>query len=101
MREKFKELGLNKGGLTVDGFLKSIQQEREQDPDFLEPMGPKSEAQLYMMTSGASYPSATMTAGLTGSYLFTYLHVKWREISLTALRTRFGRPLQRLCKMRL
>jgi hypothetical protein len=82
LRGKFKELGLDKHGLTVDEFLRSIQQEREQDPDFLEPMGPKSEGQLYMMTSGASYPSATMTAGITGSYLFTDLHVKWREIEL-------------------
>jgi len=82
LRAKFEELELDKGGLSVEEFLKSIQQEREQDPDFLEPMGPKSEAQLYMMTSGASYPSATMTAGITGSYLFTDLHVKWREIEL-------------------
>jgi hypothetical protein len=45
-------------------------------------MGPKSEAQLHMMTTGASYPSATMTAGITRSYLFTDIHVKWREIEL-------------------
>lgn len=34
------------------------------------------------MSSGASYPSATMTAGITGSYLFTDIHVRWREIEL-------------------
>src|SRR5487761_133594 len=68
--------------LTVDEFLKSIYGQRERDPDFLEPMGPKSEAQLFMMTTGASYPSARMTASITGSYLFTDLHVKWREIEL-------------------
>lgn len=82
LRAKFEELDLGKNGLTVDDFLKSIQEEREQDPDFLEPMGPKSEAQLYMMSSGASYPSAAMTANITGSYLFTDLHVRWREIEL-------------------
>jgi hypothetical protein len=82
LRRKFEELGLGKNGLNVDEFLKSIQQERGQDPDFLAPLSPKSEAQLYMMTTGASYPSATMTAGITGSYLFIDIHVKWREIEL-------------------
>lgn len=82
LRRKFEELGLGKNGLNVDEFLNSIQQEREEDPNFLEPLGPKSEAQLCMITTGASYPSATMTAGITGSYLFTDIHVKWREIEL-------------------
>ncbi len=82
LRGKFEELGLGENGVNIDEFLKSIHQEREQDPDFLEPLGPKSEAQLYMMTTGASYPSAAMTAGIIGSYLFTDIHVKWREIEL-------------------
>ena len=34
------------------------------------------------MTTGASYPSAMMTAGITGSYLFTDIRLKWREIEL-------------------
>lgn len=82
LRRKFEELGLGKEGLQIDEFLKSIHQERERDPDFLEPLGPKSEAQLFMMTTGASYPSAKMTANITGSYLFTDIQVKWREIEL-------------------
>jgi hypothetical protein len=82
LRSKFEEFGLGTKGANVDEFLKSIHEEREQDPDFLEPMGPKSEAQLSMITTGASYPSATMTAGITGSYLFTDIHVRWREIEL-------------------
>jgi hypothetical protein len=82
LRAKFEELGLGKSGVNVDEFLKSIQQERERDPDFLEPMGPQSEAQMYMMTTGASYAGAVMTAGITGSYLFTDIRVKWREIEL-------------------
>jgi hypothetical protein len=82
LRAKFEELGLGETGVSIDEFLKSIHQERERDPDFLEPMGPKSEGQLYMMTTGAAYPSAAMTAGITGSYLFTDIHVKWREIEL-------------------
>lgn len=82
LRRKFVELGLGKDGLQVEEFLESIHQERDQDPDFLEPMGPKSKGQLYMMTSGASYPSAKMTANITGSYLFTDIHVRWMEIEL-------------------
>ena len=82
LRRTFAELGLSKGGLTVDEFLKSIHQERERDPNFLEPVGPENESQLFMMSSGASYPSAKMTANLTGSYLFSDLYVRWREIEL-------------------
>lgn len=82
LRQKFEEFGLGRSGVKVDDFLKSIHQEREQDADFLEPLGPKSEAQLFMMTTGASYPSAKMTAGITGSYLFTDIYVRWREIEL-------------------
>jgi hypothetical protein len=82
LRQKFEELGLAKAGYTVDEFLKYIQQVREEDPDFLEPMDPKGDAQMFMITSGASYPSATMTASITGSYLFTDIYVKWKEIEL-------------------
>jgi rubrerythrin len=82
LRRKFEELGLGKEGLHVDEFLKSIHQEREQDPDFLEPLGSRSEAQLFMMSTGASYPSAKITANIAGSYLFTDVQVKWLEIEL-------------------
>ncbi len=82
LRREFEERGLGENGLTVDEFLNSIQEERDRDPDFLEPVGPKSEGQVYTITSGASYPSAKMTAGITGSYLFTDIHLKWREIEL-------------------
>lgn len=82
LRIKFVELGLGKDGLQVEEFLESIHQERDRDPDFLEPLGPKSEAQLYIMSSGASYPSAKMTANITGSYLFTDIRVRWKEIEL-------------------
>jgi AraC-like DNA-binding protein len=82
LRDKFEELGLDAKGENVDDFLESIHREREQDPDFLEPMGPNNEAQLLTMTSGASYLSAAMTASITGSYLFTDIPVKWREIEM-------------------
>lgn len=82
LRRKFEELGLGNKGLQVDEFLKSVNEARERDPDFLEPMGPKSQAQLLVTTTGASYPSAKMTANITGSYLFTDIALKWREIEL-------------------
>ena len=82
LRGKFVELGLGKDGLQVEDFLESIRQERDRNPDFLEPLGPRSEAQLFMMSCGASYPSAKMTANITGSYLFTDIQVRWMEIEL-------------------
>ena len=82
LREKFEELDLGARGAKVDDFLKSIHQEREQDPDFLEPMEPGGEGQLSIITSGTSYPSAAMTAGITSSYLFTDINVRWREIEM-------------------
>jgi AraC-like DNA-binding protein len=82
LERKFEELHLGANGLTIDEFMKSIHKEREEDPNFLEPLGPKSEAQVVTISSGASYASASMTAGITGSYLFTDIYAKWREIEL-------------------
>jgi AraC-like DNA-binding protein len=48
----------------------------------LEPLGPESESQLFTITTGASYPSAAITARITRSYLFTDLYVRWRELEL-------------------
>lgn len=82
LKRKFEELDLGKGGLRFDQFLESIHLERDEDPDFLEPLGPENEGQLSIVSSGASYPGAKIVADLTGSYLFTDIHVKWREIEL-------------------
>lgn len=83
LRQIFEEQGIGRReGYTVDGFLKFIHEERERDLDFLEPLGPEPEGQLHVATTGACYPSAKMTAIITGSYLFTDLHVRWREIEL-------------------
>lgn len=82
LRRKFEELGLAKEGLTLDQFLKTIQAQRDADPDFLEPLGSQGDEQVFAVSSGASYPSATMTANITGSYLFTDIGVKWKEIEL-------------------
>ena len=82
LERKFEELGLGKGGLKKEDFLKSVQEDRDRDPDFLEPMDPNGDSQFFTFSSGASYPSATMTARLTGSYLFTDIYLKWKEIEL-------------------
>lgn len=82
LRRKFKELNLGRGGLTVEEFLESVQRERDEDPDFLEPLSPKSDGQVLVMSSGASYSSATITANITKSYLFTDIQSKWLEIEL-------------------
>ncbi|MGA8152267.1 MAG: hypothetical protein WB952_15045 [Terriglobales bacterium] len=81
LRAKFEELGLG-NGIKVDEFLKSIHQERDRDPDFLEPAVPNAEGQLSIVTTGTPYPSAAMTARITGSYLFTDIYVRWREIEM-------------------
>jgi hypothetical protein len=81
LRRKFLESG-GQSGLGVDEFIRHVQEERDENPDFLEPIGAGSDGQLMAMFSGAAYPSAVMTAALTGSYLFTDIHSKWREIEL-------------------
>ncbi len=82
LRRIFEELEVDKEGVTADEFLESIHRDREKDPDFLEPLGPGDSSQLFYLTTGASFPSAKMTANITGSYLFSDLHVKWREIEI-------------------
>lgn len=82
LKQKFEELDLKEKGVSFDEFIKTIHEERERNPDFLEPLGPEADGQFYMISSGASYPSATLTANLTGSYLFTDIHSKWKEIEL-------------------
>lgn len=80
LREKFREQG--KSAIEVQELLESIHQERERDPNFLEPMVPDAPGQVSVMTTGASYSGAKVTAGITGSYLFTDISFRWREIEL-------------------
>jgi hypothetical protein len=82
LKRIFEERGLAKDWHSVDEFLKFVQQERDRDPNFLEPLDTLCNGQMYTITSGAPYPGAKMTAGITGSYLFTDLGVKWKEIEL-------------------
>lgn len=77
-----KKLGLEKDGYTAKDFLKYVNKQRESDPNFLEPVGPGSDGQLHMMSTGASYDIAQLTASITKSYLVTDIYYKWREIEI-------------------
>jgi hypothetical protein len=71
------------GDVSKEDLLAFVQQLREEDPDFLEPMDvDENKAQLTIVTSGGGYNVVRLTASLTGSYLVTDLHVRWREIEL-------------------
>jgi hypothetical protein len=81
IRGIFKELSLGDKKYTEDDFLEYIHSIRDNDPDFLEPLGtgPKS-AQLHMVSSGGNYEMASVAARMSGSYLFTDLQAKWAMI---------------------
>lgn len=80
LREKFREHGIGTDQSEVEEVLAFVRAERERNPDFLEPFGPRSQGRLSVMTSGASYSGAKLTAALTGSYLFTDISFRWKEI---------------------
>ena len=68
--------------ITKEDLLAYVQRRRAEDPDFLEPLGSENGGQLHMFTSGASYNIACVVSELTGAYLITDLHAKWKEIEL-------------------
>ena len=77
------KLAQNEKGVSKEDLLAYVHQKREEDPDFLEPMGiGKDESQLTIFTTGAMYNVARLTATLTGSYLVTDIHSRWKEIEL-------------------
>jgi len=83
LRKLFKELDLGKEGLTFEEFISYIDKKREKDPYFLETITPgKHISQLLMLSSGASYDIAKLTANLTGSYLLTDIYSRWKEIEV-------------------
>ncbi len=82
LERTFDELGLEKESLTPQQFLAYIQQRRDEDPDFLEQLGPDVSGQLHMFTTGASYDIAMLTSNLTDSYLVTDVYSKWKEIEI-------------------
>jgi len=77
-----KKLDLEKDGYTAKDFLKYVKKQRESDPNFLEPVGPGSDGQLHIMSTGAGYDIAQLTSRITKSYLVTDIYVKWREIEI-------------------
>lgn len=68
-------------GVSKEDLLAYVRKMREEDPDFLEPLG-LGESQLNMFSSGAMYNVAHLTASLTKSYLVTDMYSRWREIEL-------------------
>lgn len=80
---EFDKLTQKEKGVSKEDLLAYVQQKREEDPDFLEPMGMgKNESQLTILTTGAMYNIARLTAALTESYLVTDIYSKWKEIEL-------------------
>jgi hypothetical protein len=77
-----KKLDLEKDGYTAKDFLEYVKNERECDPNFLEPLGPGSDGQLHIFSTGANYEIAKLTSNITRSYLVTDIYFKWREIEI-------------------
>jgi hypothetical protein len=80
---EFEKLASNEKDVSKEDLLAYVHQKREEDPDFLEPMGMgKNESQLTIFKSGTMYNVACLTATLTGSYLVTDMYSRWKEIEL-------------------
>jgi hypothetical protein len=81
--QRLAELEDQAKGITKEALLEHVRKQRAEDRDFLDVVGVGEEnAQLQMMSTGAAYNMAKLTASLTGSYLVTDLSVKWKEIEL-------------------
>ncbi len=84
IRRAAKELFLNLSEKEHEKIIKEIESDREKHPFYLEPVikngVPSSE--LHMMSSGACNYIAKITAEISGSYLFTDIPPKWREIEI-------------------
>jgi hypothetical protein len=80
--EQMKNVVGTSGKVTKEGLLAYVHQRRAADPDFLAPLGPENDTQLHAVSAGAGYNIACMVSELTGSYLVTDLHVKWKEIEV-------------------
>ena len=80
---KLDELTQGAKGVSKEDMLAYLRKTREEDPDFLEPMGTgENNSQLTMFSSGAMYNVARMTATITESYLLTDMPSRWMEIEL-------------------
>ena len=80
---KLEDIARHEDGISKEDLLTHVRRMRDNDPDFLEPFSiERPSSQLSIVSSGANYDVARITASLTGSYLITDLYVKWREIEL-------------------
>jgi SEC-C motif len=82
LRRMFRDMAKERppSDFTEDDFISYIHSVRAQDPDFLEPIGPKTGGQLHVQFSGGLFEMAASAAQMTGSYLFTDLKAKWAQI---------------------
>lgn len=76
----FRELPASPDKPSEEDFIEFVQRERDQDIDFLEPLGDGNSGQLLIHSSGSGYEEAKLIASLTGAYVTTDLMVRWKEI---------------------
>lgn len=79
LRRIFREELADTAPVSEDDFIAYIQQQRDKDPDFLEPID-KSKSQLRFFTSGGTVEIAKATAEMADAYLFTDLKVRWEVL---------------------
>jgi len=82
LRTHYREFKPQATEQEVELFIKNIQNERDADPFFLDTLDRKSDGELNVVTTGASYEMAKITAALTGSFVMTDIPSRWREIAL-------------------
>lgn len=84
LRRTFRELKLGTDKFEEDKFIARIHELRKRDPYYLEPVehDGKGWSEYHIMTTGASYDIARLTASITGSYLVTDLPTRWKEMEL-------------------
>ncbi len=78
----FRKLKLGSATYGEKEFLEYIHEERKRDIYYLDPVSGKRRNEFFVVTSGANYVIAKMTANITGSYLVTDIPVRWKEIEL-------------------
>ncbi len=79
IRSVFREHFDPKKGVTEEQFMQYVWKLRDNEPDFLEPLG-RGHGQLHMMFTGGTLDVARIMSDYTGSYLFTDLKVRWEMI---------------------
>jgi hypothetical protein len=80
--ERFiQEEGLEKDGYTAKDFTDYLKLLRNNDPNFLEPIGKNNlSGQLHLFSTGGSFDITQLIANITKSYLVTDVYARWKEI---------------------